>query len=177
MVYDMQVFDFNKIEGMNQKAIIIMGDSAGGGLALGFSMYLRDNKIDVSNKLILLSPWLDLDMTNMEVKIYEKLDPMLSILSLKVSGFAWVGGNKEKLQNPYVSPIFGKFNDLPYIVTFVGTHELFYPDLVKLDNILNEEKIKHKSIVYDKMNHVFPILPIPEAKKVQNEIIEIIRNN
>ena len=57
MVYDMQVFDFNKIEGMNQKAIIIiMGDSAGGGLALGFSMYLRDNKIDVSNKLILLSP-------------------------------------------------------------------------------------------------------------------------
>ncbi|WP_314011240.1 hypothetical protein [Pseudostreptobacillus hongkongensis] len=63
---------------------------------------------------------------------------MLSILSLKVSGFAWVGGNKEKLQNPYVSPIFGKFNYLPYIVTFVVIHELFYPDLVKLDNILNE---------------------------------------
>ncbi|WP_314011238.1 alpha/beta hydrolase [Pseudostreptobacillus hongkongensis] len=123
MVDDMQVFDFNKIEGMNQKAIIyihggsyihhgvsfhfkmlknissktnsriifpvytlapkytymdsypkllefykqllkeydskdiiIMGDSVGGGLALGFSMYLRDNKIDVPNKLILLSP-------------------------------------------------------------------------------------------------------------------------
>ena len=128
----------------DSKDIIIMSDSSGGGLALGFSMYLRDNKIDVPNKLILLSPWIDLDMTNMEAKIYEKLDPMLSILSLKVSGFVWVGGNKEELQNSYVSPIFGKFNDLPYIVTFVVTHELFYPDLVKLDNILNEEKLNIK---------------------------------
>ena len=53
------------------KEIIIIGDSAGGGLALGFTLYLNELNIKLPNKLVLLSPWVDISLSNPELKKYE----------------------------------------------------------------------------------------------------------
>ena len=61
------------------KKIVFMGDSAGGGLALGFAQKLRDNGKKLPNHIVLFSPWLDLSMGNHEIKEYEKKDVFLTI--------------------------------------------------------------------------------------------------
>ena len=43
--------------------IIVVGDSAGGGLALALCLYLKDKKKPLPKKLVLMSPWTDLAAT------------------------------------------------------------------------------------------------------------------
>ncbi|MEW4354047.1 alpha/beta hydrolase [Streptococcus pneumoniae] len=154
--------------------ITIMGDSAGGGLSLGLAMYLRDHKLPQPKDIILLSPWLDVHTNHSDISKYEPLDPMLSSWGLEKIGTIWAG-DEENRSIPYVSPLFGDFTNLGKISIFIGTHEIFFPDNQSFHELLVKKGIDHNYIVADKMNHGYPIFPIPEAKEAQKEMIEIIR--
>ena len=88
-----------------------MGDSAGGGLALGLAEALRDEGDTLPEELILISPWVDLTMSNPDMKDYVKHDPMLGIDGLRRMGEVWANGLE--LTDPKVSPIFGDLSGLP----------------------------------------------------------------
>jgi acetyl esterase/lipase len=47
---------------------------------------------------------------------------------------------------------------------------------MKLDEKLTAQGIRINTFVYPKMNHVFVIMPIPEAIDAQRKIIEIIKS-
>ena len=153
--------------------ITIMGDSAGGGLALGFINWLADFNLPMPKNLILLSPWLDVTMSNKLMEKYEKKDPLLSIWGLERMGRLWAGGESD-LMSPYVSPIYGINEYSVNITLFVGTHELFYPEIIRFHRQLAKQKTEHNLIIAHKLNHVFPIMPIPEGRRSKNIISEII---
>lgn len=155
--------------------VTIIGDSAGGGLSLGFAMYARDHKLAQPKDIILISPWIDLTLSNPQIAQYEKLDPMLTAWAGNISAKSWAGSASE-LKNPYVSPIYGDFNDLGRISIFVGTHELVLPDIQKFDQLLTQQNIEHTYVQKDKMNHAYVMYPIPEARDAQNQIVNIIKN-
>jgi epsilon-lactone hydrolase len=54
------------------KRIILAGDSAGGGLALGFVQQLRNEHARQPEQIILFSPWLDVSLNHPEIKPKEK---------------------------------------------------------------------------------------------------------
>ena len=155
------------------KEIIFIGDSAGGGLALAFTEYLKENSIKLPNKLVLLSPWVDISMENEDIKNYEKVDPMLSSYGLVEYGKLWAGDTD--LKDYKLSPIYGNLEDLPDTLLFVGTREIFYPDVTLLNEKLNEHNTNSKLIIGTSMNHVYPVYPIPEADDEINEIINFIK--
>lgn len=64
--------------------IILMGDSAGGGLSLALAEYFRMEGIRLPDELVLISPWVDTVMENEEIKAYEPKDPFLCVSSLRV---------------------------------------------------------------------------------------------
>lgn len=154
--------------------LTIIGDSSGGGLALGFAMYARDKHLAQPKDIILLSPWLDINTNNREIVKYEAQDPILSPWALNKLGTLWAG-SAEDTKNPYISPIFGAFSGLGKISIFVGTHEIFLPDNEKLHKLLTAKGIKHNYFVAEKMQHVYAIKPIPEGKMAQNRMVEIIK--
>ena len=47
----------------------------------------------------------------------------------------------------------------------VGTHELLYPDVIKLSRKLNSEGISHNLLIGSHMLHDYAIQNIPEAKQ------------
>lgn len=154
--------------------ITLMGDSAGGGFSLGFAMYARDHELPQPKDILLLSPWLDVAIDNPAVVDYEQHDPILAAWGLNRQGELWANG-RANMNNPYVSPIYGDFDGLGKISIFVGTHELFLPDNQKFHDLLTQQGIDHNYTVADKMNHVYVIFPIPEAKKAQEQIVDIIK--
>ena len=178
----------------SSERITIMGDSAGGGLALAFAMYIRDHHLAQPKHIVLLSPWTDIATNNRAIAQYEPLDPMLKAWPIQQLGKLWatpaatnhnsVGSSTAKptihneqmdyARNPYVSPLYGTFDHLGTITIVVGTHELLYPDSERLHQALSARGIRHHYIVGDKMNHVYPIYPIPEAWRVQRNIASII---
>ncbi len=72
-------------------AMTFLGDSAGGGLALGFTQMLRNENKTLPKQVILLSPWLDVNLDNPAIPALEKKDPELSAAGLRLAGKAYAG--------------------------------------------------------------------------------------
>lgn len=156
----------------NEK-IIFMGDSAGGGFALSLAQYLRNENIAGPKRIVLFSPWLDLNTNNPEIAKYEKDDPMLASWELQVDGEYWANG-KENMNNYLVSPIFGTFENLGRISIFVGTREIFYPEVMKLCNILKNNEIDYDLFVGKEQNHVYVLYPIKEGQDARKKVIKLL---
>lgn len=170
----MEVFYRKVLEYYPDKKIIFMGDSAGGGLALGLAMYFHELGVRTPDKLILMSPWVDLKMDNPEIPLYKKNDPTLKQDELAVDAKFWANG--EDLKDYRLSPIYGNLSALKEVVLFAGTHEFFYPDVKKLSELLSEAGIRNRFYVGEGLNHVYPAFPIPEADEAIRIMCQEIEN-
>jgi len=135
--------------------VIVMGDSAGGGLSVAFCEYLTEIGLLQPDKIILFSPWMDVSMSNAEAAAYEDSDPMLSAYGLVEMGRYWAG--ELDLKDYRVSPIFGDISVLKNVSLFVGTREIFYPDVTSFYNLLQEQGVASRLYIGEGMNHVYPL--------------------
>ena len=155
--------------------IIFMGDSAGGGLALGLAEVLRNQGDVCPEELILISPGVDMTLTNNDIPNYVAVDPMLGIDGVRRLGEVWANGLSTK--DPRVSPIYGDLSGLGRVTLTVGTWEILYPDILLFAEKLEQAGVDCHLIIGERMIHCYPICPIPEAKPVQKEIwAAIVRN-
>lgn len=159
-------------ENTNPNSIIFMGDSAGGGLSLGFAIYLKELSLPQPKEIVLFSPWVDIATDNPEIALYEPFDPFLKQSGIQEVAKFWAG---EELKQPQVSPLFGDLSGLGRISIYIGTHDIFYPDNRLLHEKLLKEGIEHRYIEREKMNHVYVGLPIKEARVDIQELIEELR--
>ena len=153
--------------------VVIMGDSAGGGLAAAFCEYIGGLGLAQPDKLILFSPWMDISMSNPDVADYEAADPMLSAYGLVEMGKCWAGDLD--LHDYRVSPMFGDFSVLRNAYLFVGTREIFFPDVTEFYSMLQDQHIPSELYIGVGMNHVYPLYPIPEADEALEQVCEILR--
>ncbi len=153
------------------RKLIMMGDSAGGGLSLALTEVFKEEGIRLPDELVLLSPWVDVVMDNEELKEYEQRDPFLDIASLKPVAKRWAGDLDE--HDPKISPIFGDLAGIRNVTVFTGTSELLYPDIIRFYKMLDPDP-SNELIVVEEMNHVYPLFPIPEAKDAINKIFEVV---
>jgi len=148
--------------------IVLMGDSAGGGLALALAELIRDEGAVMPEELILISPWVDLTMSNSALADYVELDPMLGIDGLRMMGEVWANGLE--MTDPRVSPVYGELSGLCRVTLTTGTWEVLYPDTMLLAEKLQAAGVDCNLIVGERMIHCYPICPIPEAKAAQAAI-------
>ncbi len=155
-----------------QDDFYFLGDSAGGGLALAFLQTLRNHKSSViPKKTVLLSPWLDVTMSNPEIKNYIDKDVLLQVEGLKACGQIYAA--ETNLTDPLISPIFGNLENLNHLKVFVSNYELFYPDCILLKNKVEfVEGTKIDLVIKDKMIHDWVVLPIKERNETIAEIAE-----
>ena len=151
--------------------IILRGDSAGGGLSLAVTEQLKADGERLPDELVLISPWVDVAMDNEQISKYEPRDPFLSLQKLKLYAEKW----KENLDahDWHVSPIYGDLKGIRNVTVFVGTSEIFFPDVTKFFRMLDRDP-SNELIVGDEMNHVFPLFPIPEATPAINKIFAAV---
>lgn len=116
-------------ERVGSSRITIMGDSAGGGLALAFCQYLHEKGLDQPAHLIMMSPWLDVNMDNPAIAEVDDRDPILNVQGLIDCGAAYAG--KMDKRSYLISPLYGSLEGLPETSLFVGTYEVMLPDARK----------------------------------------------
>ena len=155
------------------KNTILMGDSAGGGLALALTEYFKTEGIHMPDRLILLSPWVDVSMDNEQIKEYEAVDPFLKVTPLRDCAEQWKGDLD--VHDWHLSPIYGDLKGIRNVTVFVGTDGIFYPDITKFFGMLDKDP-SNELIIGEEMNHVYPLFPIPEAKPAVDKIIRTIQS-
>ncbi|GKU82970.1 alpha/beta hydrolase [Niallia sp. NCCP-28] len=154
----------------NQEKLIIMGDSAGGTIALSFIQLLKKQQAVFPKKVIAISPLVDFELKNPEILTVQKLDPISATPALKDIG-KWMAGN-HSLSDALLSPINGDFAQTTNITIFSGTADITNPDTRKMIQHAPENFNYHE---YPDMMHIFPLFPLPEAKKAKKQIIALLK--
>lgn len=145
--------------------IVFMGDSAGGGMALGMAERLKEESRSGPAELILISPWVDASMENRDMEAYLDKDPMLGIPGCRRIAEVWAG--ELDVHDPLVSPLYGDPAGLCPVTLFTGTWEILYPDTLRLFDQLEAAGVDCALTVGENMIHCYPIIPAPEAKGAQ----------
>ena len=154
-----------------ERKLVLMGDSSGGGIVAALALQLKEKGLRLPDELILLSPWLDASLENPDISAFEEKDSVLPVEPLRVFGKYWAGDLD--VHDPKISPIYGDYHSLDHVTVFVGTNEIVNPDAVKFFEGLDDSEY-NELIVGQDMNHVYPMLPIPEAEAAQEKIFEIV---
>ena len=194
MVEPLYIDILSKIDTNN---FIVMGDSAGGGLALAIEEKIvndtekenennddsRNNNENINYKLpkktILISPWLDVRLENNRIDEVQKLDKDLNKETLKLAGIAYAG--TDGINSYLVNPIDGDLSKLNNITIFTGTYDILNPDV----HIL-EEKAKNQGLTinvkeYEGASHIWILKDNEEENELINQgfndLIETLKAN
>lgn len=152
--------------------ICILGDSAGGGLALATALKIKNENLSPPSRLVLLSPWLDITLSNPEIAAV-KNDPFLATGALVPISAAYASGHDPK--DPLLSPIYGDLAGLPPILLFCGAAEILAPDCRKFKDKAIAAGVKIFYEEWPDMFHVWVAAPlIPQAAAARNVMARFI---
>ncbi|HZD89894.1 MAG TPA: alpha/beta hydrolase [Pseudolabrys sp.] len=149
----------------NPQEMLVMGDSAGGGLTLALLLKLRDEGLRLPDAAVALSPWTDLALTGASLAANAAADPMLDVRELPKVAADYLGGADPR--NPYASPLYGDPRGLPPVLIQVGSDEILYDDAARMAEKLRAANPRSELQVWRLMPHVWqayaPVLPEARA--------------
>ena len=141
------------IEEVPTNNLILMGDSAGGGMSLALLEKLSNEKVEMPYKTILISPWLDVRLENPEIDNVQKYDKDLNKETLKIAGIAYAG--EDGMNSYLVNPIDGDLSKLKNVTIFTGTYDILNPDVHVLQEKAKESNAELEIKEYDGAGHIW----------------------
>ncbi|MFC4002709.1 alpha/beta hydrolase [Prauserella oleivorans] len=151
---------------------ILMGDSAGGALALVVSEALEEARAPQPKELVLICPWLDLTMTHPDQPALDRVDPYLAVAGLREAGRLYSGDLDSR--DPLVSPLFGPLSNLHRVSVFVGTRDVLLVDARRLRDRAADEGVELEYYEYPGMFHAWLLADLPEARDALERIATIV---
>jgi len=150
--------------GVPAKDIVVMGDSAGGGLALATLLRLRDEGRAMPGACVCFSPLADFEASGDSAKPGAVDDPMIPAAAIPIAGGIYAPG---QLRNPLVSPVFGDLTGFPPLLIFVGTREVLLDDSVRLKQRATQAGVDATLVVEEGLIHAWPFFGphLPETEE------------
>lgn len=161
--------------GVQSHRILVVGDSSGAGLALGFLLKLRDLGEELPAAAAFMSPWIDLEATGETMVSNAGVDLMASAEGMRMLGSLYAG---DAISDPYASPILGDYRGLCPIFIQAGGHETLLDDAVRLRDKASEAGVEVHFEVFPEMQHVFQLGAgcMPEADDAISKIGAYLRS-
>jgi monoterpene epsilon-lactone hydrolase len=156
----------------------LMGDSAGGNLALATLLSVNDIGLRLPAAVIALSPATDFIGGSPSLVSRASVDPIINPQLLPALIPIYLGPNANPT-DPYASPLFGDYTGMPPLLLQVGDAEVLLDDSTRLAKHASEQGCDVTLDVWDGMPHVFqgfaPFLP--EASEAIAKIGKFIRHH
>ena len=156
----------------------LMGDSAGGNLALSTLLKVRDSKLPLPEAVIAISPATDFTGGSPSLVSRASADPIINPEILPALIPVYLGTNT-KPTDPYASPLFGDFSGMLPLLLQVGDCEVLLDDSTRLAKHATEQGCEVTLEIWNGMPHVFqgfaPFLP--EASEAIAKIGEFLQRH
>jgi monoterpene epsilon-lactone hydrolase len=140
------------VEGGARK-IAIVGDSAGGGLALALLSIVQSEGVGPVAAIV-MSPWTDLALTGGSLDDRASDDPLLTREMLSKTSASYLNGHDPR--DPLASPLYGVLAGRPPIQLHVGTSEVLLDDTRRYAHKARAAGVETEAHVWEGMTHVFP---------------------
>lgn len=151
----------------------MLGDSAGAAMAVAVcQQLLTAGETIKAQSQILISPWMDVGLENPDARVIDRRDPWLAVDGLKEAGHMYANGLA--LDDPRVSPLYGKAEGLPATHILMGTRDILMPDAKLFADKLSQAGVPMSYRQYEGMFHCWPFLMCREAEQARQEIVELL---
>jgi epsilon-lactone hydrolase len=157
------------IEQHSAEDVVLMGDSAGGGMALAVAQLLRNEGRRQPAEIVLIAPWLDVTMSDPRQREIDRSDPWLAGPGLAEAGRLYAG--ELDPTDFRVSPLHGDISGLPPITVFTGTRDILHTDALGLADRASAAGSPLNLHTGQGLFHVYPLLPTPEGKAARAQIV------
>lgn len=158
-------------QGSDPASIQIVGDSAGGGIALGALLRLRERGIPMPAGLVLLAPWADLTLSGRSMIINARKATLASNIEIMmICRELYLQGHPPG--DPLASPVFADLDGLPPALIQASTVDILLDDAVRIDAALHRAGIPSDLSLYPPMPHGWQRLGglLPESRRAIEEI-------
>jgi monoterpene epsilon-lactone hydrolase len=144
------------------RAVVLAGDSAGGALAMGIALRLRDQGQSVDG-VVMLGPWLDQTLAGTTMETNANVDLRVARPALLRMREAY--HCDQETENPEVSPLFGDLARLPPVLIQVGSVEMMLDDAERFTAKARQVGVDVDCQVFAGMQHVWQssVGRVPEA--------------
>lgn len=140
---------------------VVIGDSAGGALALALTLALRDAGTRQPAALVLMSPWTDLTLSGESIDRFGEQDSFF-----RRPGLEWMAGRYAGAldrADPRVSPLWADLRGLSPMLVQVGGEETLLDDSTRLAARVREAGGEVELQVWPGQGHVFQATPMLAA--------------
>ena len=144
--------------------LVVAGDSAGGNLALGLLLTLRDAGEALPDAAALFSPALDLTGASPSATLNAQRDAMFDPAQMPHLAAAYLAG--ADAAQPQASPLLGSLAGLPPLLLHVGQAEVLRDDSIRLAQKAREAGVQVELQVFPVVPHVWQLIQwLPEARR------------
>ena len=150
----------------------MVGNSAGGNMAVVLTMMAAQSGLPSPGRHVLISPGLDMSLSNPEVFEAAKVDPWLAIpggleaIRLYAAGF--------DRSDWRISPLYGDLSVLPKTLLLTGTRDILHPDCLVFAERARAAGVEVELFVEPGMIHVWPLIAIPEARRARDRMVAFL---
>jgi len=143
----------------------VMGDSAGGNLAMSTALNLKMLNMPLPRYQVLISPWLNMGTDAASYAENAKNDPVLTKDFMKYAAASYTA--PENITNPLVSPVLGSFEGFGPTLTLVGRQEILRDDSLDLHRALEQADRSSTLRVFENVTHVWLLsdITMPQSQE------------
>lgn len=155
----------------SQGPVILIGDSAGGSIAMSASLLLT-RRGTPATLTVLISPALDLRFSNPEMDAVQSSDPWLVKKGQLELAEMWL---RDYGEDPILNPFLGDLGGVGRLIVFSGTRDILNPDTRLF--VENTSGTEVDLTYYEQPGHlhVYPLLPTPEGKRARRIIVDAVQ--
>ena len=155
------------METVGAQNVTVIGNSAGGGLSVAASQWLREAGHPQPNALILICP--AVNGTFSQCTQADAAHDVMQDIPGAIEAFRMYAGDLD-VTHSFVSPLNGNLEGLAPMLIFSGTHDICHPDIVTLADKAARAGVPVEMHVRNGLPHNYPLLPTPEGREARDII-------
>ncbi len=156
--------------GTPAEQIVVVGDSAGGGLATSMLLRVRDAHLPLPRALVLLSPYLDLTLSGETLQTRADADPWLDPSLFGAMRDIYLAGVDPA--GPLASPLNANLAGLPPMLIQVGDQEVLLSDSLRMQERARAAGVSVELEIGAELWHVWHLFApmLPDANEAIDRI-------
>ena len=159
------------LETTNPDDVTVVGDSAGGNLALVLPQIVKAELHP--RQIIALSPVVDLSASHPDMDRIESRDPLLPLDTIRYLLPSYYKGLDAK--DSRISPLYADYRDCRSCLTLInGGRDILSPDITALHERLLQSGVAHNYVYELDLPHAWPLLSLPSARKAHRYIASLL---
>lgn len=160
--------------GIAASRIVLVGDSAGGGLTLALALAIRDQQLPRPAAIVTFSPWTDLAATGGSLDENSERCAMFAGETIRRAAQFYVAAADP--HHPYVSPLYGDFAGLPPLLIHASHDEVLRDDSTRVAERARAAGVPVEERLWHHVPHVwqFFVAVLPEARQSIADAVRFI---